>query len=310
METSAARSRPLKVGIHLPEVERVVPWRELADMCRLAEDVGFDSIWVPDHLVYHLDDVPQTMAPWEGWSTLSAVAAITKRVEIGPLVLCANFRNPALVAKMAETVDEISGGRLVLGLGSGWHEPEFRAFGFPYEERFGRFTESFTIISTLLREGKIDHAGKYFTLRECELHPRGPRPGGIPLMIGSRGALNLRHTLPHVQSWNGWYVWNENTPEGLAPLTAEVDAACAETGTDPNQIERTVAALVRVPGLPLGANAWPHRSKPIEGTAEQVADALRAFAGVGISHLQLVLDPNTPEGIERFAQVLELLDRG
>ncbi|MGI8475559.1 MAG: LLM class flavin-dependent oxidoreductase [Thermomicrobiales bacterium] len=196
----AAVGRPLKVGLHLPETERIAPWRDLAAMCRLAEDVGFDSIWVPDHLLYRFEG-QEPNAPWEGWSILSAVAAVTTRVEIGPLVLCANFRNPALIAKMADAVDEISGGRLILGLGAGWHEPEYRAFGFPFAQRFGRFAEAFTIIRTLLGEGRIDFEGSYFTLRDCELRPRGPRPGGPPLMIGSRGEHVLRATLPHVRFW-------------------------------------------------------------------------------------------------------------
>ena len=112
--------------------------------------------------------------PWECWSVLSAVAAITTRVEIGPLVLCTAFRNPGLIAKMAATVDEISGGRLILGLGAGWHEPEYSAFGFPFDHRVGRFKEAYTIIRALLREGEIDFEGKFFTLRDCEIRPARP----------------------------------------------------------------------------------------------------------------------------------------
>ena len=130
-DSISGRARPLKLGLHLPETERIATWRDIAEMCRLAEDVGFDSIWVPDHLLYWFPD-KEPVGPWECWSILSAVAAVTQRVEIGPLVLCTTFRNPGLIAKMADTVDEISGGRLVLGLGAGWHEPEYRAFGFPY----------------------------------------------------------------------------------------------------------------------------------------------------------------------------------
>jgi len=301
----APHLRPLKVGLHLPESERIAPWQEMAAMCRLAEAVGFDSIWVPDHLIYHVPD-REPAGPWECWSILSAVAAVTSRVEIGPLVLCTNFRNPGLIAKMAATVDGIAGGRLVLGLGAGWHEPEYRAFGFPYEERFGRFAEAFTIVRTLLREGAIDFTGKHYTLRDSELRPRGPRPAGPPLLIGSRGEQILRLTLPYVDAWNGWYAWNGNTVAGLAPLHDQVDRICAEVGRDPATVERTIAVLVRYPDATEPPDA---RAIPLSGITEEIVDYLRAVAGAGIGHVQVVLEPNTCETIERFAPVLEALDR-
>ncbi|MEA2593950.1 MAG: hypothetical protein QOF01_419 [Thermomicrobiales bacterium] len=303
--------RPLKVGIHLPETERIAPWCDLAAMCRLAEEVGFESIWVPDHLLMRFPgEEPQ--GPWECWSILSAVAAVTRRVEIGPLVLCTNFRNPALIAKMADTVDEISGGRLILGLGAGWHEPEYRAFGFPYEQRVGRFAEAFTIIRTLLREGAIDFQGRYYTLRDCELRPRGRSSGGVPssagppLLIGSRGEQILRMTAPYVDYWNAWAVWNGNRPDGLAALHAQVDAACVETGRDPAEIGRTLAVFVQLPG---GTEPDNPRAPWLRGTPDELAEALRAFARSGISHVQILLDPNTVEGIAAFAPVLQLLDK-
>lgn len=297
--------RPVKVGLHLPETERIAPWQDLAAMCRLAEDVGFDAIWVPDHLIYHVPG-KEPAGPWECWSILSAVAAVTKRVQIGPLVLCTNFRNPGLIAKMADTVEEISGGRLILGLGAGWHEPEYRAFGFPYEQRVGRFFEAFTIIRTLLSEGAIDFQGKHYTLRDCELRPRGPRPSGPPLLIGSRGDQILRKTLPYVEYTNAWARWINNEPAGLAAFDAQLDAACRDIGRDPSTLKRTAAVFVQLPGGvqpddPLGP--W------LRGTSEEIAETFRAFARAGISDIQVLLDPNTVESIEAFAPVLELLDR-
>ena len=297
--------RPLKVGLHLPEIERVARWSEIAEMARLAEDVGFDSIWMPDHLLFRYPG-QETQGPWECWSTLSAVAAITTRVEIGPLVLCTAFRNPALIAKMAATVDEISNGRLILGLGAGWHEPEYSAFGYPFDHRLSRFKETYTIIRTLLREGRIDFEGRFFTLRDCEIRPTGPRPDGIPLMIGSRGDQMLRIAAPDVDFWNGWYIWNQNSPEGLAPLTAQVAAACVAVGRDPATLTRTMAALVRFEG---GVEAPDAAYPAISGTSEDIAERLRGFAAAGISHLQVIIDPNTVIGVEQFAPVLELLDR-
>jgi alkanesulfonate monooxygenase SsuD/methylene tetrahydromethanopterin reductase-like flavin-dependent oxidoreductase (luciferase family) len=297
--------RPVKVGLHLPETERIAPWAEMAETCRLAEAVGFDSLWVPDHLLYRREGEPLE-GPWECWSILAAVAAITSRVEIGPLVLCANFRNPALIAKMATTVDEISGGRLILGLGAGWHEPEFAAYGFPYEDRFARFLEAFSIIRALLRQGQIDHRGRFYTLRDCELLPRGPRPDGIPLMIGSRGPRLLRQTVAQADAWNGWGAWCGNRPEGLGELHTMVDEACQAAGRDPATLPRTLAVFVRVAG---GFEPPNPAAPPLTGSSEELAEALCAFGRSGIDHLQVVLDPCTPAGVEAFAPVLDLLDR-
>jgi alkanesulfonate monooxygenase SsuD/methylene tetrahydromethanopterin reductase-like flavin-dependent oxidoreductase (luciferase family) len=294
--------RPLKIGLHLPETERIAPWSDLAAMCRMAEDIGMDSIWVPDHLLYRSEG-EKTTGPWECWSIISAVAAITTRVEIGPLVLCTSFRNPALIAKMAATVDEISGGRLILGLGAGWNETEYRAYGFPYDHRASRFGEAFTIIRTLLRDGYVDFEGEFYQARDCELRPRGPRPNGPPLMIGSRGDRMLRETLPYVDAWNCWGLWFGNQPDGIAPLQAQVDALCHEVGRDPVEVERTATVFIRMPG---GENSY---GSPFAGTPEELATYLRAFADQGVSHIQVLLDPNTVESVEAFAPVIELMRR-
>ncbi|MDQ3408097.1 MAG: LLM class flavin-dependent oxidoreductase [Chloroflexota bacterium] len=312
MSTSpgAVAGRPLKVGIQLPEVERDVRWPELLDMIRAIEDLGFDSIWVGEHLLYRWPD-RQPRGPWEAWSMLSAIAAVTSRVEFGPLVACTNFHNPALLAKQAATIDEISGGRLILGLGAGWNETEFRAFGFPFDLRIDRFEEAFTIIRTLLQEGAVDFDGRYYQARDCELLPRGPRPDGPPLMIGSKGPRMLRIALPHVQSWNVWWADTGNTPAGIAPLRERVDEAAREVGREPGDIERTVAILVRLPDGQgrVEGSGQSRTMQPLEGSPTQMADALRAYAREGIGHVQLVLDPITLESIRALEPVLLELDR-
>ena len=160
-------------------------------MTRAIEDLGYDSVWLGEHLLYRFADRP-ARGPWEAWTLLAGLAAATSRIELGPLVACTNFHNPALLAKQAATIDEISGGRFILGLGAGWNDTEFKAFGFPFDHRIDRFEESFTIIRTLLREGAIDFDGRFYQARDCELIPRGPRPDGPPLMIGSRGDADAR----------------------------------------------------------------------------------------------------------------------
>jgi probable F420-dependent oxidoreductase len=302
--------RPLKVGVQLPEVEREARWPELLDMLRAIEDLGYDSVWLGEHLLYRWPDRPPR-GPWEAWSMLAAVAASTSRIEFGPLVACTAFHNPAVLAKQASTIDEISGGRLILGLGAGWNETEFRAFGIPFDHRVDRFEEAFTIIRTLLQEGAIDFDGTYYQARDCELLPRGPRPAGPPLMIGSNGPRMLRIAAPHVQAWNTWFADIGNTPAGVGRLRDVVDAACRDVGRDPADIERTVAVLVRFPngtGRIQGsyAEAPP---PPLEGAPEELAETLRAYARGGISHVQLVIDPIDRGSIEAFAPVLGLLDR-
>lgn len=303
-------TRPLKIGVQLPEVERQVGWQELREMARTAEAIGLDSIWVGDHLLYRGDGGPPR-GPWEAWTTLAALAAMTDRVELGPLVAATSFHNPAMLAKMAATIDEISGGRLILGLGAGWNEAEYRAYGFPFDHRVSRFEEAFTIVRTLLRDGRCDHHGTYFDLDDCELLPRGPRPGGPPLMVGSEGPRMLAITLPHVQAWNAWFTWFGNSPEGYRPMRDAIDAACRAAGRDPAEVERTLALFVSFPGgqgRQIGDLSRPDVAT-IPGDASILADTLRAFAAEGVAHVQLVLDPITVDSISLLAPALALLDR-
>jgi len=303
-------ARPLKVGIQLPEVEREVRWPELLDMTRAIEDEGFDSIWVGEHLLYRWPDRP-ARGPWEAWTLMAAIAATTSRVEIGPLVACAGFHNPALLAKQAATIDEISGGRFILGLGAGWNRVEFDAFGFPFDQRIGRFEEAFTIISTLLRDGAIDFDGTYYQARDCELLPRGSRPGGPPLLIGSRGPRMLRIALPVAHAWNVWWSDTGNAPAGVPALRAVVDEAARDVGRDPATIERTVAVLVQLPGGAgrIEGSGQAEVVRPLQGPPEVIADELRAYAREGIGQVQLVLDPITTESVRALGPVLRELDR-
>ena len=304
-------TRPLRVGVQLPEVEREVRWPELVDLARTIDDLGFDAIWVGEHLLYRWESRP-ARGPWEAWTLMAALATATRQATIGPLVACTAFHNPALLAKQAATIDEISGGRFVLGLGAGWNETEFRAFGFPFDHRIDRFEEAFTIIRTLLREGAIDFDGQFYQARDCELLPR-PRPGGPPLLIGSNGPRMLRIAAPHVAAWNTWYAQTSNTPEGVVPLSALVDAAARDAGRDPAGIARTVAVHVRMPGgqgRTMGNDATTARIVPLEGEPETIAAGLRAYADVGVSEVQIVLDPIDRPSVERLAAVLPILDAG
>src|SRR3954470_5810745 len=260
-------TRPLKVGVQLPEVEYPVRWTQLRDMAQAAEGIGLDSVWVGDHLLYRRET--GNVGPWEVWTSLAGLAEATQKVKLGPLVAATAFHAPAMLAKMAATVDEVSGGRLIVGLGAGWNDTEFRAFGFPFDHRISRFEEAFTIIRTLLRDGSIDFDGRFFEARDCELLPKPARPGGPPLMVGSVGPRMLEITLPHVELWNVWYRDSNNSAVGLEPILRELDAACRNVGRDPATLEKTSAVLVQLPGGKgrVMGDATQKDVPPVEGSA-------------------------------------------
>ena len=304
--------RPLGVGVQLPEVERQVRWPELRAIARTAEQAGFDSVWVGDHLLYRYAD-GSTRGPWEAWTTLAGLAEATDRVVLGPLVAATAFHAPFMLAKQAAAVDEISGGRLVLGLGAGWNEAEFAALGAPFDHRISRFEEAFTIVRELLANGVVDFDGAFFTARDAELLPGPARPGGPPILIGSSGPRMLAATMPYADAWNAWYADTGNSPAGVPRLRSIVDGACTAAGRDPAAVERTVAVLVRMPGGTgriMGDTTQRAAQPPLQGTPEAIADILRAYAVEGIGHVQLVVDPITEASVAALAPMLEALDRG
>ncbi|MDG2263099.1 MAG: LLM class flavin-dependent oxidoreductase [Actinomycetota bacterium] len=301
-------TRPLKVGVQLPEVEWEVSWPELISMAQRAEAVGFDSIWLGDHLLYDLDVGPR--GPWEVWTSLSVLATVTDRVDLGPLVASTAFHSPAMIAKQAATVEAVSDGRLILGLGAGWNAREFSAFDCAFDRRVDRFAESFTIIRELARTGSCTFDGEFNCVDNCIIHPRGPREDGPPIMIGSNGPRMLRLTMAHADSWNTWWSHMGNSAAGFADLSRDVDAACEDVGRDPAEVERTCAILVQLAGgkgRQMGSYLG-RRPEPISGSPTKIADEIAAFAEVGAGHVQLVLDPITDASIDFMADVLTLLD--
>ena len=278
-------------------------------MARAAEDAGFDSLWVGDHLLYDLAG-GLTRGPWEAWTSLAAIAVATQRVEIGPLVASTSFHAPAMLAKQAATVDAISNGRLILGLGAGWNEREYRAFGFPYDHRVSRFEEAFTVIRTLLRDGRTDFDGAYYRVENCLIDPGPVRPGGPPLMLGSIGPRMLRIGLPHVDAWNVWWSDYGNTPEGFAAVKSRVDEAAVQVGRRAEDVSATAAVLVALSGgsgRVMGENSKPPVS-PVQGSPDDIAAHISAMAEAGAEHLQLVVDPITQQSVERLADTLAVLD--
>ena len=304
--------RAPKVGLLLSVAEEAAGgrWNELKAMARHAEAAGFDSLWIADHLVIPFPAQP-ALGRWECWTILSALAAVTSRVELGTLVTCTSFRNPALLAKMAATVEEISDGRLILGLGAGYYEPEFREFGFPFDHRMGRFEEALRIIHGLLRSGGIDFEGQYYQARNCELRPRGPRPNGPPILIGAQAdrPRSLRLTAQYADYWNTFIGTND---KDFTVVHKAVDEACIKAGRDPATLHRTASAMIDLPGSeksPAAVQAYRSSRALTAGTPEVLVERLRALAGAGIGHVQLWLEPNTRAGIDAFLPVLDLLAR-
>ncbi len=278
----------MKVGVQLPEVERVVRRDELAAIARAAEEVGFDSLWVGDHLLYRGDGRPER-GPWDCWTTLAWLAGITERVELGPLVACTAFHPPGILARQAAAVDELSGGRLVLGIGAGWNQEEFRAFGLPFGQHVSRFEEAFTILRRLLAGERVTFEGTFHSVEDALLLP--PPARRPKLMIGANKPRMLAIALPHVDAWNTWFTHYGNTAEGFAAHNAEVSEAAERAGRDPAEIERSVCVLVEVEGAgerPRDVEAVPHA---------RLAEHLRALADAGADEAILVLDPINEQSV-------------
>jgi probable F420-dependent oxidoreductase len=298
----------MKVGLMVPfsEGDAGAPyWAELRALVQTADAVGLDSVYAADHLIFRVrnDGEARTIGTHEAFTMLAGFAAVTERVEIGPLVAALPFRNPALMAKMAAGIDEISGGRFVLGLGCGWHEPEFTAFGYEFDHRVSQFDEGLQIISDLLRHGQADFTGRWQSARDVELRPPGPRPGGIPILIAGKRPRMLSLVARHADRWNAaWYGRWEDADELRTRLTS-LRAALDTEGRDPATLAVTVGLDVAFPAL--APDAKPQEGV-IAGTAEEVAEALRSYAAAGIDEVICHCEPATPDAVAELGRAATL----
>ena len=279
---------------------RPLPWSQLRDMAVAADEGGLDSVWGADHLIFRSRE-GKTSGIYECWTVLTAVAAVTKRVEVGPLVLALPFRNPALLAKMAAALDEVSDGRLVLGLGCGWHEPEFTAFDYPFDHRVGRFEEALQIVLPLLREGRVTFEGKWHRA-DAELIPRGPRPNGPPIMIAGKRQRMMQLVARHADQWNAaWYGMPDEATE-LAERIALQRAACEAEGRDPATLVLTAGIFVAFPHLLADGDGEEPPEESVRGDVDHVAAALAGYAMHGIEQVIVHVWPRTLSAVEELAR--------
>lgn len=298
----------MKIGIVLPQGSSdgpgAIAWSRIRDVARRAEAAGLDSLWAYDHLIFRLPDahgVIEEDGIHEAWTVLTAVAASTERIELGTIVLGTGFRPPALTAKMAATLDEVAGGRLTLGLGTGWHEPEYRAFGYPFDHLASRFDETLQVIVPLLRGERVTLHGTYHQVDDALLIPAPPRPGALPILIAAKGERVLRLTARWADSWNT--AWFALPDERFAQRRADLRAACDAEGRDPATLEITVGVTVDGDAETISDDA--PRALPGRDPGA-VARAFDRWRDEGVGHLQVSLSTVTDDAIDNLAAARRL----
>ena len=294
----------MKVGIILPMNDADSPgagaWPRIRDLARFAEAGGVDSLWVYDHLIFRMPGEAED-GIHEAWTLLTAVAAVTERVELGTIVLGTGFRPPALLAKMAATLDEVSNGRLVLGLGTGWHEPEYAAFGYPFDHRVGRFEEAIGIIAPLLRGERVTISGRWHQIDDAVLIPPPPRParlpGNLPILIAAKGDRMLRLVARHADAWNT--AWYGVPDERFAARRADLQRALDAEGRDASTMAVTVGLTV---DREAAAGGRPGAVRALAADPDALARAFAAWRDLGVAHVQVDLRPADERTIEAILE--------
>jgi alkanesulfonate monooxygenase SsuD/methylene tetrahydromethanopterin reductase-like flavin-dependent oxidoreductase (luciferase family) len=315
--------RGKKVGFILPQREGGIGgetprWTEILDLAKVGEALNFDSVWVVDHFLWnvvdlrHLNEVPPEGSEalrfgyWECWTLVSALAASTSRIEIGTLVSNTGYRNPALLARMAETVDEISGGRVILGLGAGAIAGEYDAFGYDFERRIGRFEEALQIIKPMLRGEAVTFDGEFYRTRKAELLPKGPRANGPPILVGvwKGGPRMKRLAVQHADHWNCWLPWLDSRVETYREAYREIVEACEKHGREPATLRKNAAIAISFDG----SDSKMPGARPLTGSSEEISEELARYLEEDVDHIVVSPQPNTPGTIEMLARILESID--
>lgn len=289
----------MKIGVVLLAAEvdgdgTTPPWGDVRGFALAAEERSFDSVWMFDHFFNRGAD-GSIEGMHEAWTTLSAVGAVTSRVQLGTLVLCAGFRSPGLLAKMAASLDEVSGGRVILGVGAGWHDPEYEAFGYPVDHRVDRLEETLRILRPLLDGESVTFTGDFIQFRGAVLAPAPTRR--IPVLVAADGPRMLRLTARYADAWNA--AWYGVPDQRLRSLLVAFDDALAAEGRDPRAVERTVGVAIRDPSLPPDDDEEAFR-----GSVGEMAALFDDYADLGVDHLILEIGPKAESALDRVAEAM------
>ena len=287
------------LGLMVPVSERATfpgtpHYADVLEISRDAADAGFEALWFADHFSFPADD--GLRGAWDAWTMMAAIAASVPDLLIGPMVACTAYRNPGVIAKMTEMIDDISGGRFILGLGAGWSKNEYEQFGIRFEPRVSQFEEALQIIHGLLRNGKADVQGGYYRANDAVNLPRGPRVGGPPILIGSSGDRMLRLLAKYGDAWNtGWYGSTDGLPGKIEKLNRALEVA----NRDPLTVIRTVCVSVA------GEGYTGSRANAFDGDASAQLGFLKDVEALGFRHICVGLDPCTPDSVAAFAPVVK-----
>jgi len=286
--------QPMSLGVNIPNSERALfpgtpHYADMLAMSQAAVDSGLEVLWFDDHFSFTSDD--DLRGAWDAWTLMAAIAATVPDVYLGPMVACTAYRNPGVIAKMTEMIQDISQGRFILGLGAGWHKPEYDQFGIRFEPRVSQFEEALEIIHGLIAHGEADVQGTYYQANRAVNRPRAKNDHTTPILIGSTGDRMLKSLAQYADAWNT----GGGTPEELQAKMAKVDAACAAVGRDPATVVRTAGLTVPAVG---------------DGGVESAVTRLRELESLGFQHVMVRVEPSTPETITAFAPVVEAVYRG
>ncbi len=303
-------ARSIEVGLVLPMMQRpdtgeAPAWAMIRSLAQRAESAGFDTVWIADELLWRSPSRPTPSGWWECVAMTGAVAATTSTIGVGTWVLSALHRNPALTAKVAHTLDEVTGGRLLLGFGAGHAGKQGEAFGYPLEKTVSRYAEALDILVPALRGETVTFEGEYHRVDDLEILPLGPRGGSIPLMLAGHGPRTMRLAAQHGDIWSG-FATESSQPDWFIPMLERLDEACEAVDRDPSSIGRSIGVFVE-PGDGTSSEevGW---GTPISGTPAAIAEALLRFAELGLIRIEIMVWPGTEADFDAVEEAVALLD--
>jgi alkanesulfonate monooxygenase SsuD/methylene tetrahydromethanopterin reductase-like flavin-dependent oxidoreductase (luciferase family) len=296
-------------GLVLPMFERPVDgvkptWAEISTQAERGEQLGFDTVWTADEIVWRMPEWPGPRGWWECLTMTGAVAASTSSVRVGTWVMSALHHNPGMVVSAAETLDEISGGRFVLGLGAGHLGGGAKDFGYPTDKTVSRYAEALQIIVPLLRGKSATFAGEFHRADGAEVLPRGPRPGRVPLMLGGHSPRTMKLAATYADTWSA-FATTSSLPAAFTAMIQQLERICEGIDRDPASIGRSVGVFVE-PGDAKLAEALGF-GVAITGSTDQIIETISGFADAGVTRVEIFPYPNTIDTLEQLAAVIAAL---